>query len=80
MLTTASVQGELFTVQIVAKLMQVDERFLLRSLSQELDRQHRLIREENTERVGNVRLTRFRFCHDQIRQYLYEPLAPVSES
>ncbi len=29
MLTTASVQGELFTVQIVAKLMQVDERFLL---------------------------------------------------
>jgi tetratricopeptide (TPR) repeat protein len=41
----ASVQGEVFTAEAVAKVHGVDERVLVRRLSWELERQHRLVQE-----------------------------------
>ena len=45
-LTVASVEGEEFTAQVIAQVLDLDEQILLRQLSQALTKQHRLIREQ----------------------------------
>jgi len=74
LLTIASVEGETFTAQVVSRLKQVDERQLLRILSQELDQQHRLVREAGIDRIGATRISQFRFRHQMFRKYFYEAL------
>jgi tetratricopeptide (TPR) repeat protein len=74
MLTIASVEGETFTAQVIGRLQEVAERRLLNRLSQELDRQHRLISEEGSRRIGESRISRFRFRHHVFQKFLYENL------
>jgi tetratricopeptide (TPR) repeat protein len=74
LLTIASVEGETFTVQVVSRLQQVNERELLKVLSQELDRQHRLVSEAGIERLGTMRISQFRFRHEMFQRYFYEHL------
>ena len=74
MLTIASVEGETFTAQVIGRLQEIAERRLLNRLSQELDRQHRLISEESSKRVGECRISRFRFRHHVFQKFLYENL------
>jgi tetratricopeptide (TPR) repeat protein len=73
-LTIASVQGETFTAQVIGKLQEITERQLLKTLSQELDRQHRLVSEESVERVGSTRVSQFRFRHQMFQKYFYDNL------
>ena len=77
-LTIASVEGETFTVQVVGRLQQVNDRQLLRTLTQELDRQHRLVSEEGNERIGSTLISQFRFRHHLFQKYFYDNLG-VSE-
>jgi tetratricopeptide (TPR) repeat protein len=77
-LTIASVEGETFTVQVIGRLQQVNDRQLLRTLTQELDRQHRLVSEEGNERIGATLISQFRFRHHLFHKYFYENLG-VSE-
>ena len=44
-LDVASVEGERFTAQVVAQVQDLSERETLRSLSQGLEKRHRLVRE-----------------------------------
>jgi tetratricopeptide (TPR) repeat protein len=74
LLTVASVEGEMFTAQVVGRLKQIDERQLLRILTQELDRQHRLVSEAGIERLGTLRISLFRFRHQMFRKYFYDSL------
>ncbi len=74
-LTVASVEGQSFTVQVVARVQEIAERRLLRALSQELERRHGLVREEGGVTVGARRLTRYRFSHALFQQYLYHNLS-----
>ena len=74
MLTIASVEGEIFTAQVIARLQKLAERDLLKSLTQEVDRQHRLVVEEGSERVGTNRISQFRFRHHMFQKYLYGAL------
>jgi tetratricopeptide (TPR) repeat protein len=74
MLTIASVEGEIFTAQVIGRLQEIAERRLLSRLSQELDRQHRLISEEGSKRIGESRISRFRFRHHVFQKFLYENL------
>jgi tetratricopeptide (TPR) repeat protein len=74
-LTVASVEGEEFTAQVVARVQEVQERRLLRRLSQELEKRHRLVRELGEERVGHRLLSRYRFAHALFQQYLYNDLS-----
>jgi tetratricopeptide (TPR) repeat protein len=69
-LSVASVEGEEFTAQVVAQLQGVGERQLLRALSQELQKRHRLVREQGAVTVGKRRLSRYRFAHALFQQYL----------
>jgi adenylate cyclase len=45
-LVVASVEGELFTLQVVAEVQKVAIASLLRQLSDELERRHRLVKEQ----------------------------------
>ncbi len=73
-LTIASVEGETFTAQVIGRMQEIAERDLLKTLSQELDRQHRLVSEESNERVGRTRISRFRFRHQMFQKYFYDNL------
>jgi ABC-type oligopeptide transport system substrate-binding subunit/DNA-binding SARP family transcriptional activator len=75
-LSVASVEGETFTAQIVARLQDLSERQLLHRLSQELQQRHRLVRDQGEVTVGNKRLSRYQFGHVLVQQYLYDRLSP----
>ena len=73
-LSVASVEGEAFTGQVVARVLEVDERQALRWLSRELGGRHRLVREQSALFVDRQRLSRYRFAHALFQQYLYNDL------
>lgn len=74
LLMVASVEGEVFTAEVVSVVQETPERTLLRSLSGELQKQHRLVREHDSIAVNERRLSRYRFSHALFRQYLYQQL------
>jgi tetratricopeptide (TPR) repeat protein len=73
-LTVASVEGEDFTAQVLARVRDADERGLVRQLSGELDRKHRLVGERGSRQVGPQRLYLYRFRHGLFQQHLYSRL------
>lgn len=71
-LLTASVEGEEFTAQVVARVENLPERRLLRRLCQELEQQHHLIGQQGELEVSAGILARFRFAHILIQQHFYQ--------
>jgi predicted ATPase len=80
MLTVASVEGEAFTAEVVARVQAVDEQGLIRRLSRELDRQHHLVGAQGVQRLGRQRLSLYRFQHNLFQKYLYNNLDEVERS
>lgn len=76
-LTIASVEGETFTAQVVARIRGVADRELVRQFSRELDRKHRLVTERSPHQVDNQRLFRYRFRHNLFQQHLYKELGKM---
>jgi ABC-type oligopeptide transport system substrate-binding subunit len=74
-LTVASVEGEQFTAQVVAQVQETGERQVLRALSHDLEKRHRLVREQEVIAVGDQRLSRYRFAHALFQRYLYNSLS-----
>jgi ABC-type oligopeptide transport system substrate-binding subunit/class 3 adenylate cyclase len=74
-LTVAAVEGEDFTAQVVAKVQQIQERKLFRTLSRELEKHHQLVKERETIRLGAKSLYRFRFAHALFQRYLYNEIS-----
>jgi DNA-binding SARP family transcriptional activator/predicted ATPase len=75
-LAVACVEGEQFTAQVVARVLEIDEREVLRNLSRQLERRHHLVRWLGGLEVGQQRLLRYRFAHALFQQYLYTTLSP----
>jgi adenylate cyclase len=73
-LSVASVEGQNFTAQVLARLEAIRERELLRVLSQELEKRHRLVREREEVKLGQQFLARYQFAHALFQQYLYNQL------
>ncbi len=73
-LTVASVEGVDFTAQIVARVREVKERALIRQLSQELDKVHRLVQEHGILEILKHRLYQYRFRHQLFQQHIYNGL------
>jgi DNA-binding SARP family transcriptional activator len=73
-LSVASVEGEEFTAQVVARVQNIQERRLLRALSHDLEKRHRLVRERAEIRIGRRLLSRYRFAHHLFQKYLYNSL------
>src|SRR5262245_31804873 len=76
-LMIASVEGETFTAEVVARIQQVQERGLVQRLSQELDKQHRLITAQILDWLGAQRLSLYRFRHHLFQQYVYHSLTEI---
>ncbi|MFL5803145.1 MAG: ATP-binding protein, partial [Roseiflexaceae bacterium] len=76
-LQVASVEGEEFTAEVVARVVGADEHELVRQLSRELDQTHHLVRALGVRRDDGLRLSRYRFQHILIQRYLYQSLDDV---
>ena len=81
-LTVASVEGELFTAEVVARVQGAEARDLVRRLSRELEKKHRLVSAEELRRLrsGQQRLSLYRFRHNLLQKYLYHELDPAERS
>jgi predicted ATPase/DNA-binding SARP family transcriptional activator len=73
-LRVASVEGETFTAEVVARVRNLDEKEIADILSNELTKKHRLIRAQNIMRINNQLLSRYRFQHILYQKYLYSSL------
>ena len=73
-LSVASVEGETFTVPVLAQVQGMKERQLLRRLAQELERRHGLVLEQADVQIGPRRFCRFKFGHTLVQNYLYQQL------
>jgi DNA-binding SARP family transcriptional activator/predicted ATPase len=79
-LRVASVEGEDFTAEVVARVLNTDGREMVKRLSSELDRRHRLVRAQAIERLGSRRVSRYRFRHYLFQKYLYDTLDEVERA
>lgn len=79
-LRVASVEGPQFTAEIVAKVQPTDVRELIRLLSENLQRQHRLVAAAGLRRVAGQRVSSYRFSHQLMQSYLYRQLDEAEAS
>jgi serine/threonine protein kinase/predicted ATPase len=79
-LNVASVEGEEFTAEVVARVGGKDQRKVIRGLSSELDRRHRLVIAHGTQRLAGQRLSVYRFRHSLFQEYLYQNMDRVERS
>ncbi len=75
LLSVASVEGERFTAQVVARVQVVTVREVLRALSRELGSRHRLVQERGEVQAGGRFLARYKFAHALFQEYLYTGLS-----
>ena len=80
LLTVASVEGETFTAEVVARVQEMEERELVQLMSREMDKKHRLIMAQTMERIGRQRLSHYRFRHNLFQHYLYHSLDEMERS
>jgi tetratricopeptide (TPR) repeat protein len=74
LLTIASVQGDSFFAEVIAKVSQTEPHQLIWQLSAELNHRYRLIYEHGILPAGSERLSQYRFRHHLFQIYLYEHL------
>jgi predicted ATPase len=79
-LTVASVEGEDFTAEVVARVQATDARGLIRRLSGELEKQHRLVSARGIRRLDAQCLSLYRFRHNLFQKYLYSDLDEVERA
>jgi len=77
MLRIASVEGEVFTAEVIARILDIDEGSIIRHLSGELDKQHQLVDVQGRQRLGTRRISRYRFQHILFQRDLYYHLDAI---
>jgi predicted ATPase/DNA-binding SARP family transcriptional activator/predicted negative regulator of RcsB-dependent stress response len=79
-LAAASVEGETFIAEIVARALELDEKEMIRRLSGPLTKQYRLVVAQSLRRSGAQRLSRYRFRHHLFQKYLYNHIDEVERA
>jgi len=79
-LTVASVEGQEFTAEVIARLRREDVRDLIRILSGELEKRHHLVSAKGIRDLLNRRLSLYAFQHILFQTYLYNDLDPIERS
>lgn len=79
-LSVAAVQGEEFIAETVAELVSANPQTLLRQLSQDLGRIHRLVRATGRQRVNGRHISQYTFRHSMFQKYLYGRLDPIEQA
>ncbi|VXD11416.1 tetratricopeptide repeat protein [Planktothrix paucivesiculata] len=73
-LNVACVEGQDFTVQVIAKIQEIKERDLVNKLSRELEQCHHLVQETGEVQLGRAMISRYMFSHALFQVYLYSIL------
>jgi predicted ATPase/DNA-binding SARP family transcriptional activator len=76
----ASVMGEEFVAEVVARVLELDEREVIRQLSGVLDKQHHLVQSHCGQRLEGQRLSQYRFRHILFQYYLYHSIDEVERA
>jgi serine/threonine protein kinase/tetratricopeptide (TPR) repeat protein len=76
-LTIASVEGEVFTAEVLAGLCKDDIKKLVKILSGELEKRHHLISAKGIKNLGNLRISIYIFQNILFQKYLYNSLDKV---
>lgn len=79
-LNIASVAGEAFIAEVIARLQQLQERDVVQRLSGDLSRRHHLVDAEGVERISSQRISRYAFRHQLIQHFLYAQLDEVERT
>jgi len=66
----ASIEGEEFTAEVVARVTGLNERETVLVLAEEVDKRHRLARLQSVTRVNDSRVSTYRFEHVVTARYL----------
>lgn len=85
LLEVASVEGEVFTAEVLAHALSIDVREVIHQLSGALTHQHRLVRAEGVHHIKqeqgkSFRLCRYRFRQPLFQHYLYQELDQVQRA
>jgi adenylate cyclase len=80
MLMVGSVEGEQFAAEVVARVQAMSEQKAIRELSNELQKQHRLISAQGLVQLGLVQLSLYRFVHNLFQKYLYNSLGKAERA
>ncbi len=78
-LQVASIEGEEFSAEVIAEVLGLDRREVIRQLSRELDKVHYLVKAQGIKREGSIKLSRYRFQHILIQRYLYSSLDEIEQ-
>ncbi len=79
-LKIAAVEGETFTAEVIAHILGVAGWEMVRQLSGIVGRQHRVVTDQGTQRLGEQLLSRYRFVHIVFQNYLYGILDPAERT
>ncbi len=79
-LKVASVEGESFTAEVVARIRGMDGPAMVQQLSTELGKQHRLVRSRDLRWLDDQRVSRYQFRHVLFQKYLYDHLDKVKRA
>ena len=79
-LTIASVEGEEFTAEVIARIQKEEVRELIKHLSRELDKRHHLVSAKGIRQLENQRLSSYLFQHILFQRYLYNSLDEVERA
>jgi len=77
MLRIASVEGEVFTAEVIARIQDMDQGSAIRRLSEQLDKQHQLVSGLGRQNLGVSRISRYRFQHILFQRDLYYHLDSI---
>jgi ABC-type oligopeptide transport system substrate-binding subunit/transcriptional regulator with XRE-family HTH domain len=75
LLGVASVEGEVFNAQVLARVQGWNDWQVLGQLAHEAEQRHRLVAEQGEWIIGQSQLSRYRFTHILFQQYLYKRLS-----
>lgn len=78
LLTSAAVEGETFTAQVLARVQGIEEHRIVKHLTDTLERRHHLVSEKGIESLNGQRVYRYRFRHALFQQYLRARLSPAT--
>jgi tetratricopeptide (TPR) repeat protein len=74
-LDVACVEGQEFTVEIIAQIKKLEKQSLVQKIDNELERRHHLVQEVNHIKLSeNTFLYRYSFIHALFQSYLYQNL------
>ena len=79
LLSLASVEGEQFTAEILARIQGKEPQQVIRVLSQ-LSKRYRLVAAQSRKQIRDQALSQYRFRHFLYQKYLYQQLDPVEKA